>query len=207
MKRNPSNNNTMSERTGWIGIDYGKKLKGTTAIAFWQNDGVVIRQAGAKQDADKWLLAWLDELRPERIFLDAPLSLPLAYYDPERATDYFYRACDREVKGMSPMFLAALTARAIKLAHTAEEKGIDVLEAYPVGLAHQLTDGDVLTNKEDTKKQALWEKIAPHFPAPLHEAPTDQHQVDALLTWWTGYRYLQNEHRVVGDGEEGLIYI
>jgi len=197
----------MDEKTGWIGIDYGKKLKGTTAIAFWQDDGVKIRQAAEKQDADKWLLAWIEGLSPEQVFIDAPLSLPLAYQKPECADDYFYRACDREIKGMSPMFLGALTARAIKLKHELEAMGVQVLEAYPVGLAQELLADQYPTSKEDPKKQRQWELLAGEFPAELHKQPVDQHQVDALLTWWISYRYRQNEHRTIGNPEEGVIVI
>lgn len=197
----------MGERTGWIGIDYGKKLKGTTAIAFSDDQYVTVRQAAEKQDADQWLLAWAEDLAPDRIFIDAPLSLPLAFYKPERADDYFYRACDREIKGMSPMFLGALTARAINLKHELEAMDVEVLEAYPVGLAQELLADQCPTGKEDPKKQKQWQLLAGRFPAELHKQPVDQHQVDALLTWWIGYRYWQNEHKEIGDRGEGCVMI
>ncbi len=197
----------MAREFAWIAVDYGKKLKGTTAIACWQNDGLTLIQCPEGQDADRWLLNCTSELEPERIFLDAPLSLPLAYCAPDKADDYFYRQCDKGIGGMSPMFLGALTARAIKCKHTLEQMDVQVIEAYPVGLAQELLADDLPTQKADPKKQKQWQMLADLFPAKLKDEPLNQHQVDALLTWWIGYRYQNNEHRVIGEPDEGLVVI
>ena len=97
-----------------IGIDYGAKLAGTTAICFEQSGQLKIWQSEKKKDADKFVQESIKQLQPTTVFIDAPLSLPLAYFG--EGENYFYRECDKILKGMSPMFLGGLTARAMRLA-------------------------------------------------------------------------------------------
>lgn len=86
-----------------LGIDYGSKLAGTTAICYQEGDALTIIQSEKKQDADRFINDTVESLKPEQIFIDAPLSLPAAYFG--NGDDYFYRDCDRQLKAMSPMFL------------------------------------------------------------------------------------------------------
>ncbi len=99
----------------WVGIDYGAKLAGTTAISFVENNQIKTVQSVRKQNADTFCLDWISRLKPDFIMIDAPLSLPLAYFG--KGDDYFYRQADRELKAMSPLFLGGLTARAMRLAN------------------------------------------------------------------------------------------
>jgi uncharacterized protein len=51
------------------------------------------------------------------VCIDAPLSLPGVFTGLAGCDDYFYRASDRALRAMSPMFLGGLTARAMRLAN------------------------------------------------------------------------------------------
>jgi predicted nuclease with RNAse H fold len=108
------------------GIDFGKKLSGNTVICEKNGDLTRFYRASKDTDADKFITGLIKDVRPEIIFIDAPLSLPAAYHDSENYQDYFYRLCDRQLKAMSPMFLGGLTARAIKMKTEVEKLGIDI---------------------------------------------------------------------------------
>jgi hypothetical protein len=96
-----------------LSIDYGSKLAGTTAVCFEKNNQLHLAQSVKKQDADAWLRQLISTKKPAAVYIDAPLSLPGVYRG--EGSDYFYRAGDRAVGAMSPMFLGGLTARAMQL--------------------------------------------------------------------------------------------
>lgn len=188
----------------WIGIDYGAKKAGTTA-ACWDEDGKLLLERTDKgQDADLFLSKLVDRLKPSRILIDAPLSLPIAYTDPDLGQDYFYRLCDKEIGGaMSPMFLGGLTARAMKLAASWEAKGIEVLETWPRGVAREL-DFDPLPDMIVDATETL---INNGLPLPIGTNLSDRHMLDAVLAWWAGFRLHKGVGRVFGNPQEGLIRV
>lgn len=188
-----------------LGIDYGAKLAGTTAICYEKTGMLVIQQSEEKKDADKFIQKIVHELQPSTIFIDAPLSLPLAYFG--EGDNYFYRACDKELQAMSPMFLGGLTARAIKLSKPFEEEGISFFETYPSQIVKHY-----LTETEGYKKQKIYlaaflKVLEKKLPYRLATLPTNWHQVDSILAWWTGWRYKNGAIKIYGDKKEGLIYV
>ena len=187
----------------FFGIDYGSKIAGTTVIAYLESDRLQIVQSAKKQDADRWILDHCDNLKPEMVFLDAPLSLPAAYFG--KGEDYFYRLCDRECKAMSPMFLGGLTARAMAL-----DKGYnkaEFIECYPGMLARQVLKLGELYNKKSKLSDQAVEQLLSLLPYELDAMLDNWHQFDALLCWLTGYRYQKGEALKIGDKEEGLIIV
>lgn len=189
-----------------LGIDYGAKLAGTTTICFEQSGLLQIWQSEKKKDADQFVQESIKELKPTNVFIDAPLSLPLAYFG--EGDNYFYRECDKILKGMSPMFLGGLTARAIKLARFYEKKEISFLETYPAQMVkHFLAEAT-----EGYKKQKIFlanfcEVLRDELPYDFVKQPTNWHQVDSALAWWAGWRYEKGEVKVYGNEKEGLIYV
>lgn len=119
-----------------IGLDYGAKQADTTAVAKLQQNELLVWQSKTGLNADAWLLVLISELRPDLVFIDAPLSLPAVYgkLPASPLADYFYRTCDRQLQAMSPMFVGGLTARAIRLTAQLTTQGIRVIETYPAGL-------------------------------------------------------------------------
>ncbi len=186
------------------GVDYGSKLAGTTVIAFSTGEDISIRQSEKNQDADLFLQQIVQEEELDTLFIDAPLSLPKAYFG--QGQDFFYRSCDRELGAMSPMFLGGLTARAMKLQHQWKGLGIQCFETYPAQTAKRLD----LINKGYKKEVENIPKVLKLISAALGRGLptiTNWHQVDALLALIAANRYQSNTHQTVGNPSEGCIYL
>ena len=195
------------------GIDYGSKLAGTTVIAKWDRaakEGTLLQfvSSAKKSDADVFLKTEFLEDRPTHIFLDAPLSLPAVYRGATDREDYFYRACDRTLKAMSPMFLGGLTARAMRLASFFRQHDCTVFETYPGALARQYRLQDLNYKKQLGYLPDVINALRVKAPLPFQPGDLrDWHHVDAYLAIWSAQRFFAEEARIVGDPEEGLIIV
>ncbi len=193
----------------FFAIDYGSRLAGTTAIAFFQPEKTVrFFHSRKKQDADLLITQLAEAHQPSFIFIDAPLSLPGVYTGLAEYADYFYRAADRKLGAMSPMFLGGLTARAMRLKATLEKKGVKVLETYPavwakrwelkkIGYKGKKEFLEPVINVLEENSSIFFEK----------NALVSWHSVDAFLALYAGLRYLNNEAETIGDPKEGVIII
>jgi predicted nuclease with RNAse H fold len=186
----------------WIGIDYGSKLAGTTVIAYSIDNQLLTIQSQKKQDADAWLQEQVLSLKPEFIMMDAPLSLPLAYFSD--SDNYFYRECDREMSAMSPMFLGGLTARAMRLCSKWPQ--FNVIETYPGYLARKILKIDDY-NKKLSYKGQLDSLLSGLIDKDIQPLPTNWHQVDAMLCWYSGQRYHSEDSIAFGNEREGVIIV
>lgn len=193
----------------WAGIDYGSKMAGTTVVAHVGDSGqLLFRQSAKKQNADTFLLDWADDQeRPGQLFLDAPLSLPGVYLDRESNFDYFYRAADKEVRAMSPMFLGGLTARAMRLTRDLRNRGWIVHEVYPGHLARTFSLQDIGYKKKTGDLAGVIAAFRQKMPALPEADPDNWHQFDALLAFCSGWRYQKGQHLTYGDPKEGLIIV
>lgn len=189
------------------GIDYGSKLAGTTVIATLWEGQIHLFQSQKKKDADRFILEWIEQYRPGKIFIDAPLSLPEVYRSPSVDGSYFYRKADRLLSAMSPMFLGGLTARAMQLKAQIAEKSIETLEVYPKQMAGELLLTETGYKKNREQIPACLEKLQSYLPFPVAQSPANWHQFDALLAFTSGWRYENNEHRSFGDPAEGVIIV
>lgn len=186
----------------WIGMDFGSKLAGTTAISFVENSQINTVQSAKKQNADAFVLDWVSRLKPDFIMIDAPLSLPLAYFG--KGDDYFYRQADRELNAMSPLFLGGLTARAMRLANKWTKQGILVYESYPRMVA-RLAFG--LSNKDEKAiKTAVINYLKTQDLQISETSFQSVHAVDSVLAWISGKRLTCEQAVIMGNAEEGLIY-
>lgn len=70
-----------------IGIDFGARTAGNTVVCERRGSLFRFHRCAKDEDGDTWLRACVDELRPKAIYIDAPLSLPDAYFG--RGTDHF----------------------------------------------------------------------------------------------------------------------
>lgn len=188
------------ETLPFIAVDYGSKLAGTTVICFAKNGQLHFLQSEKKKDADVFLIEKIQALNPEKIFMDAPLSLPGVYSN--KGDDYFYRQCDRAVNAMSPMFLGGLTARAMKL--RAGFPNLPFYEIYPAHLVRVLFPKNKFYKKDLTAfSEILKNKLPINFILP----PVNWHQVDAILAWLSGWRFEQQKAILFGDKKEGIICV
>ena len=187
----------------FIGIDFGAKTAGTTVIC--QREGAFFRfyRCEKGEDADAWLEEHVTLLAPVAIYMDAPLSLPGAYFG--KGQDYFYRSADRLAGGMSPMFLGGLTARAIRLAERWRAAGIEVHEVYPAALVRREWDYLKIASRKSIPAHSL-RLIAGTFTLPP-PAPKDRHEADAWLCWLSGHRHQMGKAVLLGDEPEGRIMI
>lgn len=183
------------------GIDYGSKMAGTTSICYVKEGVVKIERSAKKQDADAMIQAFCERELPELIALDAPLSLPGVYSAKDGFRDYFYRACDKELKAMSPMFLGGLTARAMKLKSVLSE--VNIIEAYPVFRAKTLELHEFGYRGQTPDIKAMLKKLGGVFTT---AEILSSHDMDALLCLEIGQRFLKNETNKAGVVEEGVIH-
>lgn len=184
-----------------LGIDYGSKKAGTTAIAYVEAGLLHVEQSVKGKDADRFVREVVEARGPAVVYLDAPLSLPGVYRG--AGTDYHYRKADRALGGMSPMFLGGLTARAMSLAATLREAGHEVIEVYPAHTARlQFPDAGYRSDLEP-----FTAALTKHLPHPLATPPASWHAVDAVVAWWIGWRHQAGEATPVGDAEEGVVWI
>jgi uncharacterized protein len=193
------------------GVDYGSKMAGTTAIACanFQSKNILVVQCQKNLDADSWLIRQIGERSITKVFIDAPLSLPKIYYDPLAPHgDYFYRACDRELKAMSPMFLGGLTARAMQFRANLQVHGVLVTEVYPKACAALFSElkliykADLNASLDFIKGSTCLSKFEIHF-----EGKPTWHMLDSLLCLVSGMRYQIDEHQSYGQELEGLIIV
>ena len=189
----------------WIGIDYGSKLAGTTVICFKGDDNELhFINSKKNQDADNMISEFLRDNQPKYVFIDAPLSLPKAYFG--EGNDFFYREGDRAIGAMSPMFLGGLTARAMKLKSQFDKK-IEFFEAYPGGLAKELKLKELNYKKGKEYIPTIIDLLLAKFEIKLAETPNNWHQVDALLAYLIGWRHKNNSANFFGEKTEGGIWV
>ncbi len=186
-----------------LGIDYGSKLAGTTAICWQVNNKLKIIHSEKKQDADIFIQENIRLIQPKSIWIDAPLSLPGIYIGQEGKSDFFYRQSDRELRAMSPMFLGGLTARAMKLKHELPE--IPFYEAYPGKLA-KLWNWDSKDYKKSILNMSWFQEQVEQQTGVKVPLPVSFHELDAVLAWCIGWRETNGKALSWGDPDEGLIY-
>ncbi|MDC1069063.1 hypothetical protein OAQ99_07880 [Candidatus Kapabacteria bacterium] len=181
-----------------IGIDFGSKLAGTTAVSFLLDGKINIRQSQKKKDADLFLKNIIEELKPTKVFIDAPLSLPGVYFDNSKFSNYFYRKCDIEAKAMSPMFFGGLTARAIKIKD--KYPNIEFYETYP-----KKASTNILGNEYKKMKVDEIKTIFSNQKLVFSNQLLNFHQIDSVLCWIVGNNFINGIKNTIGD-EEGEIY-
>jgi predicted nuclease with RNAse H fold len=105
------------------------------------------------------------------------------------------------------MFIGGLSARAIRLKHNIEQKGIEIKETYPKTLAKQfkLKEYGYRLDKENIERcSEILDQTS------LIEIDKKQiitwHHFDSLLALLSAVRYSLGLHFTHGDKEEGLIY-
>lgn len=184
------------------GVDFGARFAGTTVVCFDEGQCLVLERVARGQDADAALRAFVARRRPHAVYVDAPLSLPSAYL--HGGSDFFYRECDRMLAAMSPMFLGALTARAIQLKHTLAPA--PVFEVYPRAAARLLEQQQVRGYRE-ARPRAYLARLQRCLPLPFCGVVTSWHDIDAILAWWSGWRHRRGEACAFGDPSEGVIWV
>ena len=190
----------------FAGVDFGAKLAGTTAITWNSGNEIITRLCPKGIDADNWLEDQIAEIGVSLICIDAPLSLPAAYFG--NGSDFSYREADRQLKAMSPMFLEGLTSRAMKFASSAAARQLDVLEVYPAALVRHLPELHANYQKKERETiQPFLTVLQSLLPCQVNSKPTTYHEIDSILCWFSGYRYQLGLALPNGNPDEGIIWI
>jgi len=187
-----------------IGIDYGSKYSGTTAICYVEDKKLHFAQSVKQEDADAFVEKMIKELAPKAVYIDAPLSLPGAYFN--KGDDFFFRKCDKELDAKSPMSIGRLTATAMQLQEKYDGKKMTFHETLPTALGALLCKA--AGREWSVKHKALepfCELLAEQLPHPFAEKVENWHQVEAALAWLSGLRHIAGKAEEVGDVNEGII--
>ena len=184
------------------GIDYGSKLAGTTAICYGdRKDSIQIYLVEKKQDADQFILDFLSSHQVKIIGIDAPLSLPSGVLGENG--DYFYRNCDKSLGAMSPMFIGGLTARAMKLKNEIKTKyGYEIIEVYPKAVVKHVLDANMSLHykkNDDYSKEEFNNLLINSYQLHADLNPSNWHQIDSILAWYSTFRYTRLQHLSFGD--------
>lgn len=189
----------MKKKITHIGIDFGGKLNGTTVICYLKNRRLTYLQSTKKQDSSELIKEFVQRHKPDFVFIDVPLSLPGVYRGLKGCTEYMYRAADRELNAMSPMFLGGFTARGIELKDYLISQSVSVYETYPADIKR--TCGI----SKETPFEKVHAMFSKYIPMPPAEVPQNSHQVDALACWLGGQAFFKNKHHLAGNAREGQI--
>jgi len=188
------------------GIDFGSRTTGTTAFCMLTEGEMRIYQSKKGEDADSLLTELIERFGIRHVFIDAPLSLPHAYYN--KGDDFMYRRADRDIKAMSPMFLGGLTARAIQLKNKWHSLGVECTEVYPGGWVRQYEASLEKYLKKQSAQTGAFMGFLKKEHAAIHFPEADNwHQVDSMICWLIGQKYLQGQAIAFGDPDEGQIWI
>ena len=186
-----------------FGIDYGSKMAGTTAICYNQDAELLVINSEKKKDADQFISESIELLNPAAIYLDAPLSIPAAYYG--KGGSFHYRECDRLTSAMSPMFLGGLTARAMSLRQ--QNQKFPFYECYPSYLIREVLKAKEHYNKKEGVPNDNIISIVQDSLSYKIPSLQSYHQLDAVLCWLTGQRHVHLQHLELGEKQEGLILV
>lgn len=188
-----------------LGVDFGAKMSGKTVVSFVDNNQLYIECVGNKVDADRWLTEIIAKLKPEKVYIDAPLSLPAAYYGKDGS--FHFREADKQLEAMSPMFLGGLTARAMQLKKYFSQKGIMFFEVYPA--AYVRNNAFIQAHyhkKEKIISKELLSIIQRLIKYPIMDLPKDYHMIDSLFAWIIGQNHIDGIAAQAGTIEEGFIF-
>jgi predicted nuclease with RNAse H fold len=185
-----------------LGIDYGGKTTGNCAIAFVEDKEIISFQIPKNRNPDTEIIDFIKQRKINLVFIDAPLSLPIVYQNPNLGSNYHYRQADIETKAMSPMYLGGFTARAMELRNNLRD--IEVNETYPKEYLKLFN----LDYKEELAKRTLTAAMEfTRMKLKLREEITSKHQFDAILCLFSALRYAKKCHMTYGNEKEGLIYV
>jgi len=192
------------------GVDYGSRMAGTTVLAYMAEQVVHFEYAEKKQCADTFLKTTILALNLEKVYIDAPLSIPGVFANQNDFSDYFYRESDKSLKAMSPMFLGGLTARAMQLKAFFERHHPSVCfkEVYPGGLIRQ--DESFISGYKQELSTAIgsMNHNLQHLGLVVREIDVrNWHAFDALLALFIGIKVETGLSNPFGNSSEGYIYV
>jgi predicted nuclease with RNAse H fold len=155
---------------------------------------------------DGEIIGRIEEIRPDLIAVDAPLSLPEGRASIEERTDVHLRECDVDLLKRGIKFfpvtlgpMRKLTGRGIRLREVLEGKGFKVVEVYPGGAQDVLKIPRKQRGLESLRKGL--EKLGIEG---LTEGLSD-HELDAATCAYVGRLFMEGKAVVYGTTERAII--
>jgi predicted nuclease with RNAse H fold len=185
-----------------IGLDLAGSEKRPTGFC-------ILKQMKAETEllySDQEIINRIQQVKPEIIAIDAPLSLPDGRKSIEERTNTHLRECDRELLKRKIKFfpitlgpMRKLTERGIKLKEILENMGYKVIEVYPGGAQ------DVLNIP---RKQKGLDKLVKGLKKLKIIGLTDKmndHELDAVTCAYVGKLFLEGKTLTFGNSDKAII--
>ncbi len=188
-----------------FGIDYGSKLAGTTVIAMGDHPERLRFFCSCKNaDADTFIGQLIQELRPSLIGIDAPLSLPLVYQQPDLSEASFLQTGRQSDQcHVSNVFRGT---NCQSYAAQSIFSSVDWIEVYPGGLV-KIAQLEGYSKKDKSLIPAFIGMLKAKYGISVDQEVKTWHEVDAMLAWFASYRYLHGHAIAYGNPAEGLIFV
>ncbi|MEW6069477.1 MAG: DUF429 domain-containing protein [Candidatus Thermoplasmatota archaeon] len=172
-----------------LGIDLAGEEKNRTGICILDNN---VTKTFILH-TDKEIIECAKATKPDIIAIDAPFLLKPKI-----------RACDRELKkygALAPTMksMHALSKRGYLLAKHLKKLNFKVIEVFPTASAKILGIYDRDLGVGERKLKTLKLRLANRI--------TTRHELDALISAYTGSLYLRSLTENIGDEKEGVIVV
>jgi len=207
-------------RALFIGIDLTSSPKRPTSCVGLDERLSLIFDDLLSSDSD--ILAAIAIHRPRIVAIDAPLGLPqgLCCLEESCSCRAFLpangRICERELsrRGIPCYYttkksiIKNMVYRAISLKREIVARGCEVIEVYPYATKAVLFGRSMPSKLTPAGISFLRQRLAQLMPQLTAYLPRFNHDLcDALVAAYTAYLYAQGEAEILGDFEEGAIYL
>jgi len=185
-----------------LGLDLAGSPRRPTGYAFCF--GGALRVGIAYSDAE------IEELAADfnRIYVDAPLSLPAGRKSLEDRNGPHFRGCDRMLRERGIRFfpvtlgpMRRLTERGMRFAEMWRKWGKEVWEVYP-GAVYDVCG---VPRKSREEIVVFFRRLGFALPELVGVSPT-QDELDAVAALWTGILHLRGETELLA-GKDGTIVL
>lgn len=187
-----------------IGVDLAGSTRRPTGLCSL-NDKLVAKYSTVYEDSE--IIKFIEDVKPNVVAIDAPLSLPKGRKSINDRTGPHLRKCDEELLKLKIKFfpitlgpMRKLTERGIRLANELKAIGFKVIEVYP-GAAQDILSISRKSNLSSLRKGLSKLKIKGEIEK------ANEHELDAITAALVGLMFLESKAVALGDPEEGLLYI
>jgi len=204
----------------FIGIDLTSSAKRPTACVGLNEELHLAWYDLLSTDAD--ILEAIENCHPEVVAIDSPIGLPQGLCCLEESCSCQAlspakgRMCERELsrRGIPCYYttkksiIKNMVYRAIGLKREIGARGAKVIEVYPYGAKVALFGRSIPSKLKPAGISFLRERLATLVPQLAPHLPRFDHDLcDALVAAYTAYLYARGEVEVLGNPDEGVIYI
>lgn len=192
----------MNSSTSVIGVDLAGVETRPTGICVLKN----LKAKTFLAYNDDEILTAIDEIEPQLVAVDAPLSLPKGRKTIEERTSIHLRECDKELLRRGIRFfpvtlgpMRKLTSRGIELRRILERKHLKVIEVYPGGAQDILgipRKQKGLGNLRNGLKQLKIEGLTDGM---------SDHELDAVTCAYVGKLFLEGKTETYGTPRQAII--